>query len=91
MPYTYTVKALLHDEDGVGELFQWMRVGTIKDIMELHPHMKALGKHALHRLVTVRGPDGTIIKRRKFTKTTTVYVERIETVDEEDLEYFSDE
>ena len=32
MPYTYTVKALLHDEDGIGELFQWMRVGTIKDI-----------------------------------------------------------
>ena len=91
MPYTYTVKALLHDEDGIGELFQWMRVGTIKEIMELHPHMKELGKHALHRLVTVRGPDGTILKRRKFTKTTKVYIERIETLDEEDSEYYSDE
>ena len=91
MPYTYTVKALLHDEDGVGELYNWSSIGTIREIMELHPHMKDLGKHALHRLVTVRGPDGTIIKHRRFKKTTTVYIERIESLDEEDLEYYSDE
>ena len=53
-----------------------------------HPHLKELGKHALHRLVTVRGPDGTIIKHRKFTKTTKVYIEPL---DESDGEYYSDE
>jgi hypothetical protein len=91
MPYTYTVKAMLHDDEGVGDIYQWMRVSTIKEVMELHPHLKALGKCALHRLVTVRGPDGTITKHRRFKKATTVYVERVETVDEEDSEYYSDE
>ncbi len=91
MKFTYTVKAMFHDEDGVGDIYQWLRVNTIKEIMELHPHLKALGKSALHRLVTVRGPDGTITKHRRFKKATSVYVERVETLDEEDLEYFSDE
>ena len=91
MPHTYTVKALIHDEDGVADLYEWSSIKTIKDIISLHPHMKELGKHALHRLVTVRGPDGSIIKHRKFKKTTTVYIERVETVDELDSDYSSDE